>query len=177
MKGDFAGFAIVPVVFLIVVVVTAIMIQAYQQITPIINASLSNVNAPASYYTTYTNIGNNLYSFNIYLPTVFMFVMMGALVSLLFISPNPISWLVGVVVLPFAYYISLWESNIAKQVLEQPILAQGMAHLGLPQQIFANLDIIIAGFAFVYIILLAIRLYFHNLSGAPQGTMQTKSGY
>lgn len=177
MRGDFPAFAIIPIVFLVLFVVTAILLIGWQQVTPIINASMNSVNAPAQYHNAYMNVGNNLYSFDTYLVMIFFFVELATLLSTVLLDVNPISWLVGILLLPFVYYIAAWESNIARAVALQPVLAAGVSHLPLSQLTLAHLDLITILFAAMYVVLLGVRLYFYSPSTGGRGGPSAPAQY
>lgn len=160
---SFPSYSIIPVIFLILTVVTSIIIMGWNLVTPIITAGLHNVNAPSSYITDYTNVGNNLITIgNVYLPLVFFFAMLGTILSTLFLPVNPLNWLIGLILLPFTYYIIAWIDNIARMVLTFPVLASGVNQMPLTLQVWANMDKIVILFAIIYVVALGIRIYFYN---------------
>ena len=93
MRGDFPFFAILPIIMLAITFITSVLFMAWQQVTPVINASMNQVNAPQQYHQAYMSVGNNLYTFDMYLAFIFFALLLASIASTVFLSSNPIAWL------------------------------------------------------------------------------------
>ena len=163
VKADLPAFSVIPIVMLAVTVVTAVLLQGWALAATVLNQTAATIpNFPSSYTNTYINVGNNLNSFNIYLPLIFFALLLGTIMSMIFLPVNPLNWIVGVIFLPFIYYIGAWLSNVALLVFTQSAIAKGIGLLPYMQFIYANLQTIVFFFAVIYVIGLAIRVFFFN---------------
>lgn len=174
MRGDFPFFAILPIIMLAITFITSVLFMAWQQVTPVINASMNQVNAPQQYHQAYMSVGNNLYTFDMYLAFIFFALLLASIASTVFLSSNPIAWMVGIVLLPFTYFIAAEESNVARSILMNSAIKSGVVHLSFMQVIFANLDLIVIIFAAIYVIMLGIRMYFFNPAGSGGSSAPVK---
>lgn len=169
MRGDFPFFFYAPVIFLVLIIVTSVIFIAWQTTLPILNTTANSIpNMPASYVAIPNQLGDTLYAFNTYLVVVFFFAMLGSIISTVLLNTDLTSWIVGVILLPFVYYISAFITNIGRVALTQPILAPGVAHLKLPLEVMANMQTIIIAFAIFYVVAIAVRLYFYSPSQQNQ---------
>ena len=162
MRGDFPFFFFAPVVFMALMIVTAVLFIAWQTTLPVLNQTAANLNVPQSYKAIPAQIGNNLYSFDTYLVIIFFFAMLGSIMSTVLLNADLTSWIVGVILLPFVFYISAFITNIARTALTLPILAQEGSHLKLSLYIMANMQTIVIAFAVFYVVAIAVRLYFYR---------------
>lgn len=168
MKGDVTAFAIVAIVFLFLTLATAGVFEAYQQTEVILVNTMTGFGVPAAQQQVQQNLGGNLYQFDTYLSLVFYFVMLAIIFSTVFLNPDPLSWLVGIIFLPINYYISAWISNIARSVLTQAVLQNGVSYLLQSITILANLQTITFLFGLMYLVALAVRIWaFSPVSGKP----------
>jgi hypothetical protein len=170
-KGDFLAFFVVPIIFLALTFITAVMIMSSQMVEPILNRTMQSMGVSAANQQIPANIFSNLNNFNTYLPIIFFFVMMGVIFSTVLLSTNPLEWLVGVIYAPLIYYLSAYVSNMAKTMLTTQVtlagnvtLAGAIAKLPLPVQILANLPTITFLFALLYIVALALRIWFYPVN-------------
>ena len=181
MRGDIIAFFIVPLIFMILVFITSVVLLSWQTVQPIESGIMANTVGFNAINSTFPNqhpiqawlgIGNQLYSFDYYLPFIFYMLMMAIIFSTVLLQPDPISWLVGVFYLPVIYYVSAYISNMAHAIFTQTIIAGGVSHLPYSIQILANLATITFLFSILYVIAIAIRMWFY-----PQqhGGQQTES--
>jgi hypothetical protein len=149
--------------------ITSGLIVAFDQAAPILNQTANAFHENSTYQNIPINLGHNLYNFNTYLPLIFYFVMMAIIFSTVLINSDPLSWLVGVIYIPFIYFVSVYISNAAHTLLTTPAIAGGVAHLPAPLVILANLPTVTFLFGLLYIVALALRIWFFPTNyRAPQ---------
>ena len=162
MRGDFPFFFYAPVIFMALMLVTAVMFIAWQTTLPILNQTASGLNVPQNYKVIPAQIGSNMYSFDTYLVIIFFFAMLGSILSTVLLNTDLTSWIVGVILLPFVFYVSSFITNIARVALTMPIIAQEGNHLKLSLHVMANMQTIVIAFAVFYVVAIAVRLYFYK---------------
>ena len=159
MRADALAFFFVPLIFLALVFVTAVVILAWQTTAPILNSTENQFHVNATYRNIPISIGGNLYSFDAFLPFIFYMIMIAIIFSAVLLDPDPLSWLVGIVYMPIIYYVSAFISNDAHAIFVQPILTNGIVRLPQSLAILANLPTITAIFGLLYLIALAARVW------------------
>lgn len=175
-NGDFAATVVVSVIFLFLTFVTAVFIQADALAIPLINSTLQHYGANSTYQHIPAQLASNLNSFNYYLPLILFAVLLGSILSTILLSVDPLAILASIIFIPFTFFIAIYISNFAHGILGNAAIAQGVAKLSLPILIMADLPTIMIAFAFLYIITLAIRIFFFDISGRSRGGGNNQSG-
>ena len=166
---------------MILVFVTSVVIVTYATSISVLNTTMAGFGiTPGASCATIKNcsaipahIGNNIYQFDYFLPFIFYMVMMAIIFSTVLLQPDPLGWLVGVFYLPIIYFVSAYISNIAHTIFTQSVIAAGVSHLPLSIQILANLPNITFLFALLYVIALAIRIWFYPQHGGSGGVLES----
>ena len=180
MKLDFATFIVTPIMWIAVVFVFAVLILAWQQAQPVLSQTANTFGLPLTgtavpgitglNQTTYLQVGNQLSNFDVYLSFIFYFLMIATAISTLFLSPNPIAWYIGILFSPFIYWIGSYVSNFAYTIFTQPALLAARPVMTNVIYIMAQLQDITILFFFVYLICLAVRVYFYNPAKSNQAS-------
>jgi hypothetical protein len=186
-KADLASFFVMPLLFIVLVFVLAVLILAWQKSQPILSTTANAFGLPvtgsAIHYqngsavfgvnqTTYLNIGSLLYSWDLYLPIIFFFVLLSISLSTLLLAPNPISWMVSILIAPFVYYINVHYGNFAYQIFTQAVLQNATAKLPQSITVMSQLSTITAIFIFLWIICLGVRIFFYSPAQSRQASQE-----
>jgi hypothetical protein len=177
VKADFPAFISIPATFIVLALVLVVLIKAWNLSTPLLNTTAKQIGLPLNgtaiagvkglNESAYLQIGNQLYNFDFYLPLIFYFAMLSIAIATLLKSPNPIAWMLGILFAPFIYWITSYESNIAYAIFTQHILQTQVGAIPTIVGIMAQLNNITIFFYILYILGMAIRVYFYQ---PPIGT-------
>ena len=172
MRADIATYIVTPILFVAVVAVLAVLLLAWAQAVPILTqvsnslglqpTGTSGTGIAGLNQTTYLQVGNQLYNFDVYIAFIFYFLLIATCLSTLFLNPNPISWYVCILFSPFVYWIGSYVSNWAYKIFTMPIFATVTPFMGNVIFIMAQLQDITIIFFFMYIVCMAVRIYFYN---------------
>jgi hypothetical protein len=172
LKGDLPGFMILPIVMVILIFVTAAVLVLSQNAQALMSKefqhfNITNQTSPlaAQMLGAYNNLNGILPQFNYYLLFIFIAVFIASALSTIFLNANPLNWLIAAFAYIPIYYISLFVSNIAHDLLGNPLIASGVAKLPADVYFAAYLPLVVGIFAGLYILLLALRVIFFNPSG------------
>ena len=179
IKADMPAFILAPLSLIVCAFVAAVIFMAWGQATPILQQASNTVGLPVNgsalagakgiNQTTYLNVGNQMYNFDGWMVFVFYFVLIGAIASTLMLSPNPLGWVVGIIMAPVIYYINTYLETFAHQIMTQPVMSAALFHLPQTITVLAQLPMITELFYIGYICCLSIRIYFFSPQNPTSG--------